>query len=125
MTIIPPATLGVLLLALAGTAAVAQTMPGMDHSGHMQQGAAASPSTEAFEQANARMHEGMAMSFTGDNDIDFAKGMIPHHQGAIEMAKIELQYGKDPEMRKLAEEIVKAQESEIAFLKAWLAKQGK
>ncbi|QJP17043.1 DUF305 domain-containing protein [Starkeya sp. ORNL1] len=127
MTIIRSAVLGILALALAGAAASAQTMnmPGMDHSSHMQQGAAANPSSEAFERANTRMHQGMTMPFTGDTDIDFAKGMIPHHQGAIDMAKIELQYGKDAEMRKLAEEIIKAQESEIAFLKAWLAKQGK
>lgn len=99
-------------------------MPGMDHSSHMV-APAASPSSKAFEDANAKMHEGMTMPMTGNTDVDFAKGMIPHHQGAIDMAKIELQYGKDPELRKLAEEIIKAQEGEIAFLKAWLAKNAK
>lgn len=85
----------------------------------------ASASTQAFEAANARMHEGMAIPFTGNADIDFARGMIPHHQGAIDMARIELEHGKDPELRALAEEIIKAQEGEIAFLKAWLAKNAK
>lgn len=127
-------------LALAGSFAFAQNMPmqnmpmqnmpmqngamPMDHSAHMGAGAAA-PSTEAFEKANARMHEGMAIPFSGNADVDFARGMIPHHQGAIDMARIELQYGKDPELKKLAEEIIKAQESEIAFLKAWIAKNAK
>jgi uncharacterized protein (DUF305 family) len=51
--------------------------------------------------------------------------MIPHHQGAIDMAKVVLKYGKDPEMKKLAEDIIKAQDTEIAFMKGWLAKQPK
>ncbi len=50
--------------------------------------------------------------------------MIPHHQGAIDMAKVVLQYGKNPEIRTLAEAIVKDQEGEIAFMNEWLAKKG-
>jgi uncharacterized protein (DUF305 family) len=102
-------------------------MKSMDHM-HMDMGtgsAESSPSSKAFEAANQKMHKDMSMSFTGDTDVDFVKGMIPHHQGAIDMAKVELQYGKDPEIRKLAEDIIKAQESEIAFMNAWLAKHAK
>lgn len=98
------------------------------HAGH-DRGTAASTgegeATKALEAANAKMHAGMTAAVTGDPDVDFAQGMIPHHQGAIDMAEIVLKYGKDPETRKLAEEIVKAQTAEIAFLKEWLAKRGK
>ena len=66
----------------------------------------------------------MPMDFTGDADIDFARGMIPHHQGAIDMAKALLAYGNDPEIRKLAEDIIAAQEKEIALLRDWLASKG-
>ena len=81
-------------------------------------------SSKAYAKANAAMHTGMNITFTGNADVDFAKGMIPHHQGAIDMAKIVLQYGKNAEIRTLAEGIVKAQEGEIAFMKDWLAKNG-
>jgi uncharacterized protein (DUF305 family) len=62
------------------------------------------------------MMQGMMAPRTGNADQDFVASMIPHHQGAIDMAKVELQYGKDPMLRKLAEGIVAAQEKEIAEL---------
>ena len=83
-----------------------------------------SPGSKALEQANADMHAAMAVEMTGDVDVDFVRSMIPHHQGAVEMARIVLEYGKDPEIRELAEEIVKAQEAEIAFMTGWLEKHG-
>lgn len=79
-----------------------------------------SASTRAYRQANDKMHKDMAIRFTGDADKDFAAGMIPHHQGAIDMAKVVLQHGKDPETRQLAQDIIAAQEKEIAQLKAIL-----
>ena len=84
-----------------------------------------SASSLAFHAANAKMHEGMAITYSGDADVDLVRGMIPHHQGAIDMAKIALAFGKDPEIKKLAGEIVKAQEGEIAFMREWLKKKGK
>jgi uncharacterized protein (DUF305 family) len=83
------------------------------------------PSSMAFAKVNAAMHTAMDIEYSGNADVDFAKGMIPHHQGAVEMAKIELEFGKDPELRKLAEDIIKAQETEIAFMNAWLEKNAK
>ena len=68
------------------------------------------------------MHEGMAsVKPTGDADVDFVAGMIPHHQGAIDMAKVVLEKGKDPEIKKLAEGVIKAQEGEIKMMTEWLA----
>lgn len=96
---------------------------GHDHPQEASQQHANDPAVAAYQAANDKMHEDMAMSFTGDPDVDFAKGMIPHHEGAIAMAEIVLEYGEDEEIRQLAEEIIAAQESEIAFLKEWLERQ--
>jgi hypothetical protein len=82
------------------------------------------PSSQAFHGINMKMHGAMDIAFTGNADVDFVKGMIPHHAGAVDMAKTVLAFGKDPELRKLAEEIIKAQESEIALMQGWLKKNG-
>src|SRR5262245_37525206 len=75
----------------------------------------------AFKMANDSMMQGMMVPMSGDADKDFVMMMIPHHQGAIDMAKIELKYGKDPTLRTMAEGIIKAQEAEIAEMKKWQA----
>lgn len=109
-------------LGLAG-AALAQ-----GHQGHGSHGAATPADTAAtkdYKAANDKMHKEMGISFSGDADVDFARGMIPHHQGAVDMAKVVLAHGKDPELRKLAEGVITEQEKEIAFLRDWLKKRGK
>lgn len=67
------------------------------------------------------MHEDMMQGMqANDADVAFAKGMLPHHEGAVDMAEIQLKYGKDETMRKLATDIIAAQEAEIKQMKSWL-----
>ncbi|WP_022703410.1 CopM family metallochaperone [Pseudorhodobacter ferrugineus] len=101
--------------------ALAQTM---DHTGHTMSGDQ-SPASMALAAANTKMHADMNMSLTGNPDVDFVQGMIPHHQGAVDMARIVLEYGTDPEVRAFAEGVIDAQEAEIAWMTDWLAKNKK
>ncbi len=73
----------------------------------------------------AGMMKNMMTPLTGKPDLDFVQGMVPHHQGAIDMAKAVLRYGNDLELKTFAENVIKAQEGEIAFMTGWLAKNGK
>ena len=68
-----------------------------------------------------KMHMAMeAIKPSGDSDVDFVRLMLPHHQAAIDMAKTQLLYGKDPQMRRLAQEIITDQQLEIELMQRWL-----
>jgi uncharacterized protein (DUF305 family) len=68
-----------------------------------------------------KMHAAMgAVERSGDSDVDFVRLMLPHHQAAIDMARTQLVYGKDPQMRRLAQEIITDQQLEIELMRLWL-----
>ena len=112
-------------MTLAFLASMALTVPAlaeepmaMDHTKMHHE---SSPS-DLYAPSRDAMHKDMNVAPTGNPDKDFVLNMIPHHEGAVAMAKVELEHGKDPELRKLAEDIIKAQDKEIAFMKEWLKK---
>ncbi|WP_255556924.1 DUF305 domain-containing protein [Sodalis sp. dw_96] len=81
-----------------------------------------SPASRSYMDSMKDMHDKMAEGVkASDPDVAFAQGMIPHHQGAIAMAQTELKYGKDPHMRQMAENVIKAQKAEIKTMRNWLA----
>lgn len=102
------------------------------HHGHHGHAATAVPAaageetaaTRAYREINDIMHRDMNIPYTNDVDIDFVRGMIPHHEGAVAMARVVLEHSQDAELRQLAQEVVDAQEKEIAFMREFLAKRG-
>ncbi len=87
------------------------------HSGHKNQ------SDIPFQKAMDKMHKDMMTKSTGNIDIDFLKGMIPHHQGAVDMSEELITKTKDPELKAFAQKIIAAQKAEIKLMRDWLKKK--
>lgn len=107
--------------------AMAAPVYAQDHGAH---GGHAAPAGDPAYAAQMKAHEKMSVDMgavkpSGDPDVDFVRMMIPHHQGAIDMAEAELKYGKDESRKALARQIIEAQTKEIAEMKDWLAKNAK
>ena len=101
-------------------------VPGASHAGHVGHGASAAdtPAVAEFKVAHATMMRGMDVPYTGDPDADFRIQMIPHHAGAIDMARVAMRHASDPWTRQLAEAVIVEQQREIAEMQAWLARRG-
>ena len=111
-----------ILVASAVMPALAEDMTAMPGMKPSHGAPATSPADRAFATSMETMMKTMAVKPTGNPDRDFVDMMMPHHVGAVDMAKVELKFGKDPMLLKLAADIVKAQESEIAEMRAWRAR---
>jgi uncharacterized protein (DUF305 family) len=80
-----------------------------------------SPAWPALMESVKRMHAAMiSVGPSLNSDVDFVILMLPHHQAAIDMARAQLMYGKDPQMRRLAQEIITDQQAEIELMQLWL-----
>ena len=93
--------------------------------GGPEKSASLSEASKAFAEAMQKMHREMAIPYVNDVDVDFVRGMIPHHQGAIEQAQTLLKYSKNPRLRLLAGGIIATQKREIKFMKYWLEQHEK
>jgi uncharacterized protein (DUF305 family) len=101
---------------------------GVQDDSHMRRGhqQIADPSWAELNASLEKMHAAMAsVEGSGDFDVDFVRLMLPHHQAAIDMSKIQLLHGKDPQMRRLAQEIITDQQSEIDLMRLWLKQHAK
>jgi uncharacterized protein (DUF305 family) len=112
---------GTAALAVLFVVSVSRAQPPHQHEISPSQGMplgsiTAEPFTSLMMQAMERMHRDMSIVPSGDPDRDFAAMMIPHHQGAVDMAKVELQFGKNPVLRRLAQGIIVEQLQEIEVM---------
>jgi uncharacterized protein (DUF305 family) len=86
-----------------------------------QKATADDPAWSDLQQSMGKMHVAMvSVKPSHDADLDFVQLMLPHHQAALDMAKTQLLYGKDPQMRRLAQEIITDQQSEVELMQLWL-----
>jgi uncharacterized protein (DUF305 family) len=117
---------------MGGKPGAAAASGAADHSAHGgTAGGAGAPASSAahvsaFNDAIEKMHEPMMEGVRHDDpDIAFARGMIPHHQAAIDMALVVLKYGKDESMRKLAMDVIREQNREIAEMNEWIRQKSR
>jgi uncharacterized protein (DUF305 family) len=113
-----------LLLAPAEFRAPAAGLPEAVHNHTGTIAPASSPAQATFysemAQVNARMHDAMQVAPSGDVDRDFIRMMIPHHEGAVDMARVLLAHGHDERLKRLAQSIIVEQGQEIAYMRTLL-----
>jgi uncharacterized protein (DUF305 family) len=121
-----------LLMSGAPPAAAQQALPAAcqsEHAGHMGTTTDTSGMTDmhkAYAAALDKMHAPMAAGvMAADPDVAFVCGMIPHHQGAIDMAKVVLEHGRDEQTRKWAHDVIREQQREITEMQEWLRKRAR
>jgi len=103
-------------------ATIQAQQPAHKHSGNQSPD---DPAWSELQSSMEKMHTAMSsIGATGNSDVDFVKMMIPHHQAAIDMARTQLLSGKDPQLRRLAQEIITDQQSEIELMTLWLNQRG-
>jgi uncharacterized protein (DUF305 family) len=113
------------LAILITLAAVASSAAELQNSHTHGANAATSKDWSELTASMGKMHSAMgSIKPSGDSDVDFVRLMLPHHRAAIDMAKTQLMYGKDPQIRRLAQEIIADQQSEIELMRLWLKQHG-